>query len=247
MFVVVVSAAAVVGALVLTSFRDGGTPTDTADGAAPGGPLTLPAKVYDTVPDGCDAVSAGLVDWLVPGVDGAGTQESDGSGRESSCTWASFGAKGSRQLAVELRAVAPAPGANATAVAGRILGEEWRADRAGREISAATGLFAPSTLSGSPDGEGTFYDKALIGVGDGAYATYSADKSAHVGEAIVNVRVSNVLITVNHSGGNDGGGSKGGSKDHTPLPEMAAIGGGIAVAKNVIERLHGIPLGDSPS
>jgi hypothetical protein len=232
-FFVLLSAAAVASALVLASFQDTGKQADPADETGLGDPMTVRGKVYDTVPDGCDMVSAALAAKLAPGADRAGTSNADGSGRDSSCTWAKFGASGSRQLTVELRAVAAERGADAAAAADRVLRGEWRADRAGRKAAAARGLPGSSGTPDSPSARGTRYRNALTGVGDVAYVIYNDARADGVGAAIVNVRVSNMLITVNYSG--------------TLLPERVAVTGGVAVAKSVATRLGGTRPGDSPS
>jgi len=211
---VLICAGGVTFVLVNSTLRGGGTAAKVAGEARStnGGrePLTVSGKVYDTVPDACAIVSSTLARRLAPGADKASTDETD-SARESACTWAKFGQGQNRQLSVELRAML---GSDAAGQADRVFRAEWRADRTQRGAGAKSASLRDT----------------LSGVGDAGYVTYGVD--AGVGAAIVNVRVTNVLVTVHYSR-NVG--------DDNKSARRAVVDGGLDVAKSVAERLANPP------
>jgi hypothetical protein len=170
----------------------------------------------DTVPAACDTLSASVAAKLAPGADHNATV-ADQSDQHSECDWGLYRADRSRQLSVELRAVSGGGGTSPTATAIRTFSDEWRSDRAGRDLAGGT------RVRDSHD---------VGGVGEQAYAVYSVDYTDRIGAAVANVRLANVLITVHYSGGDDREGRG------VPLSSRAATDGALQAARDVVAKLE---------
>jgi hypothetical protein len=179
-------------------------------------PMSLPQE-SGTVPDACTVVRAGLANSLVPDADKTNLRSPDTTDTHTDCAWSQYGAARSRQLSVELRAVQPAGGRSATAVARQAFQDEWRADGSGK------GLLPTQHV---------VYRRVLVDLGDEAYVTYSSDRVQGLGEAIVNVRIVNVLVTVHYVGGDVRRSGKG-----VPLPQARTTSAATTVARQVATTL----------
>ena len=115
-------------------------------------------------------------------------------------------------LTVELRAIAGTASQTPTAVAQGTISSERSADESGKSLLAGQELTEKSDLQG---------------VGDEGYLVYSVDKGQGSGEAITNVRLANVLVTIHYSG-SDGG---------DPLSSKDAGDGATEAAKTVLQAL----------
>ncbi|HEX6472575.1 MAG TPA: hypothetical protein VF069_26020 [Streptosporangiaceae bacterium] len=179
-------------------------------------PMSLPQE-SGTVPDACTVVRAGLANSLVPDADRTNLRSPDTTDTHTDCAWSQYGATRSRQLSVELRAVQPAAGRSATAVARQTFQDEWRADGSGK---------------GLPPTQHVVYRRVLVDLGDEAYVTFSSDRAQGLGEAIVNVRIVNVLITVHYVGGDVRRSGKG-----VPLPQAHTTSAAVTVARQAATTL----------
>lgn len=164
------------------------------------------------VPDSCTIVGQGLIDRLAPGSERTQADNYQGNDQQNQCVWGAYTGDNKRQLTIELRAIAGSGGQTPTDAAVRTFTSERAADESGKAL-----------LSGQKLAEKI----RLTGVGDDGYIVYSADDGQGAGEAIGNVRLVNVLITIHYSGSNSG----------DPLPPKAATGGATEVAKAVVETL----------
>jgi hypothetical protein len=171
----------------------------------------------DTVPDACETLSAGIAKTLAPGAEPSGMSQTAQSDQHSECAWSLYGSARSRQLTVELRAVAAADGTSATGVAARTFHGEWQSDRDGKDL-ADTAKVQDS--------------RGVSGVGEQAYVVYTVDGNDEIGEAVANARLANVLVTVHYSGGDD--------RDAvgTPIPSGTATDGALSAARNIISKLE---------
>ena len=165
------------------------------------------------VPDACLLLNDAVAGNLVPQADRNQADTFTATDAHNQCVWSRFGDRQRRQLTVELRAVAAANGRSATDVASDTLARERRADESGQGLAPGQRLTAKRTVRD---------------VGDAAYATYSEGLGR--GEAIVNVRTVNILVTVHYAGG-DGAA--------TPLSPARAINGAIKAAKETVGALGG--------
>ncbi|WP_433329273.1 hypothetical protein [Spirillospora sp. CA-294931] len=165
------------------------------------------------VPDACELLSRQVADKLAPGADRTQADNYQSSDRQNQCVWGAYTGDRKRQLTVELRAVAAAAGQSAAGTASRTFQTERAADESGKALVSGQELTEKTRLSG---------------VGEEGYAVYSLDEGQSSGEAVANVRVTNVLVTVHYSGGD---------KD-TPLAATAAMDGAVEAAKSVIEALN---------
>lgn len=165
------------------------------------------------VPDACLLLNDAVAGDLVPQADRNQTDTFTATDAHNECVWSRFGDRQRRQLTVELRAVAGSNGRSATDVANDTLATERKADESGEGLAPGQRLTAKRTVRG---------------VGDAAYATYSQSRGR--GEAIVNARTVNILITVHYSGG-DGA--------VTPLSSAQAVNGAIRAAKETVSALGG--------
>jgi hypothetical protein len=156
---------------------------------------------FDVVPDACALIDKPLSDKLVPGGEEAPSAVFSDD-RESKCGWGSYVKDDSRELTVELRAdTGNSPIDNAKTR----YAKEWEADRSGSTLQKGQTLRHKAEV---PD------------IGDQAYELYLGAKAAS--EAVVNVQVGNVLITVRYSGR---------SGVDKPLTQNAALEGARNVAK----------------
>ncbi|MGH3243267.1 MAG: hypothetical protein ACRDNL_23010 [Spirillospora sp.] len=194
---------------------DGGRKSDdggrvVGSGATESAPMTNGERT--TVPDSCTIIAQPLVDRLAPGAERTEADSYQGDDQQNQCVWGAYAGDARRQLTIELRAV-PGTGAQTPTQAARgKFGSERAADESGK------GLLAGQELA----------DKVrLTDVGDDGYVVYSVDDGQGSGEAIGNVRVGNVLITIHYSGSDDG----------DPLSSESATGGAVEVAKAVIQKL----------
>jgi hypothetical protein len=154
-------------------------------GAVPRSPMSLPAE-RGAVPDACTVVRAATANALVPDADRTNLRSPDTTDRHTDCAWSAVGGARSRQLTVELRALPAAGGRSGTVVAGQTFQAEWKADGAGKGLLSTQHVVSR---------------RVLVDLGDEAYVTYSSDKVQGLGEAIVNVRIVNILVTVRYAGG----------------------------------------------
>jgi hypothetical protein len=170
----------------------------------------------DAVPSACDTLSASIAGRLAPGADRSATVATR-SDRHSECAWSLFGSDRSRQLDVELRAVPGNGGTSPTGAAIRTFDDEWRSDRDGRDLA---------------DGAKVRDSREVTGVGERAYVVSRVDSKAGIGEAVANVRLANVLITVHYSGG-----------DHLdahgrPLASGRVRDGALLAARDIVSKLE---------
>jgi hypothetical protein len=192
---------------------------DGAEGSAAAvqnSPMSLPAE-RDTVPDACTVVRAALANSLVPQADRTNLRSPDTTDTHTDCAWSAVGGLRSRQLTVELRALQPAGGRSATVVARQTFQSEQRADEAGKGLLPTQHVVSRNVI---------------VDLGDEAYVTYSSDKVQGVGEAIVNVRIVNVLVTVRYAGGDVTRIGKG-----RPLTQVRTMNSATTVARQAVTAL----------
>jgi hypothetical protein len=170
----------------------------------------------DAVPNACDTVSTSVADKLAPGADRSNTVANQ-SDQHSECSWGLYRSAHSRQLNVELRAITGADGASATDTAVNTFTSEWHSDRNGEDLA---------------DSAKVHDSRGISGVGEQAYVVYTVDNTDGVGEAIANVRLANVLITVHYSGGDDRA-AKG-----VPLSSKDASDGALLAARDIVAKLE---------
>lgn len=179
-------------------------------------PMSLPTE-RTAVPDSCGVVRPALTRALVPHADKTNLRSPDTTDRHTECAWARYDQNRSRQLTVELRATQPANGASATVAARQAFQAEWRADSSGKGLAAT---------------QRVKYRHVIVDLGDEAYVTYNVDNVQGVGEAVVNVRIVNVLVTVHYVGGDVRGNGKG-----VALSQQATTKGATAAAKQAVNSL----------
>ncbi|WP_131732697.1 hypothetical protein [Actinomadura formosensis] len=165
------------------------------------------------VPDSCTIVGQGLIDRLAPGSERTQADNYQGNDQQNQCVWGAYTGDNKRQLTIELRTIAGSGGQTPTGTAVKTFMAERAADESGKAL-----------LSGQKLTEKI----RLTGVGDDGYIVYSVDDKQGAGEAVGNVRLVNVLITIHYSGSNSG----------DPLSSKAATGGATEVAKAVVEALN---------
>ncbi|MFC6884308.1 MULTISPECIES: hypothetical protein [Actinomadura] len=206
-----------VGACVLAAFAimsgvgaSGGRGSgQVVGGAAESSPMSKAER--SMVPDACE-VADKLAAKLAPGAERNVGDNYQGNDRQSQCVWGAYSSDRRRQLTVELRAVAGAAQQSPTDAARRSFENERRDDESGKAL-----------LSGQE-----LTDKTrLTDLGDEGYAVYSVDKGQGSGEAVANVRVVNVLVTVHYSGANDS----------DPLSANEATDGAVEAARGVVKAL----------
>lgn len=184
--------------------------------AAENSPMdSLQGSERDAVPSACDTLTPSVADRLAPGADRSATVANE-SDQHSECSWSLYGAR-SRQLNVELRVIDGGAGVSATTDATRTFAAEWTSDRAGKDLADS------ATVRDS---------RGVSGVGEQAYVVYTVDTGDGIGEAIANVRLANVLVTVHYSGGDqrDAGG--------VPLSSGAATDGALQAARDIVSKLE---------
>jgi hypothetical protein len=208
-----------VAAVVLSRHRssDSALPDSPQRSAAvQNSPMSLPAE-SGTVPDACTVVRASLANSLVPDADKTNMRSPDTTDTHTDCAWSAVGGVRSRQLTVELRAVQAGGGRSATAVARQTFEDERRADDSGKGLLPTQHVVS---------------HRVIVDLGDEAYLTYSTDKVQGLGEAIVNVRIVNVLVTVRYAGGDVPNTGK-----TRPLPKERTAGSATAVARQTVTAL----------
>ncbi|TMR07132.1 hypothetical protein ETD83_01545 [Actinomadura soli] len=198
---------------VLTGVGASGDPDDgRAVGSAATESAPVPKGERTAVPDSCAIVAQDLVDRLAPGAQRTEADNYQGDEQQNQCVWGAYAGDAKRQLTIELRAVPGTGAQTATDAARARFTSERAADESGKALLAGQKLT----------------DKArLTGVGDDGYVVYSVDDGQGSGEAVGNVRLGNVLITIHYSGSDDG----------EPLSSQNARGGAVDVAKAVIQSL----------
>ncbi|MGP4024726.1 hypothetical protein [Actinomadura sp. 3N407] len=165
------------------------------------------------VPDSCTIVGQALIDRLAPNSERNEADNYQSSDRQNQCVWGAYAGDEKRQLTVELRAIAAEGGQTATDTAGATFSSERAADESGKALLPGQELTEKIRLDD---------------VGDDGYVVYSVDDGQGSGEAIGNVRLGNVLITIHYSGSNDG----------DPLSSDDATNGATEVARAVIQALN---------
>ncbi|MEU5883659.1 hypothetical protein [Spirillospora sp. NPDC047279] len=165
------------------------------------------------VPDSCQLVSNELAGRLAPNADRTQADNYRNSDRQNQCVWGAYTGDRKRQLTVELRAIEASGDKSPTDAARASFDGERKADESGKALLA---------------GQELTDKRALSGVGDDGYVVYSVDKGQGSGEAIANVRLGNVLVTIHYSGGNDG----------SPLGGDPAMNGAVDAAKAVVNGLN---------
>ncbi|WP_433142000.1 hypothetical protein ACQPZ8_45145 [Actinomadura nitritigenes] len=164
------------------------------------------------VPDSCSVVGSDLINRLAPGAEQNPADNYQNNEQQNGCVWGAYAGDNKRQLTVELRAIAGTASQTPTAVAQGTISSERGADESGKSLLAGQELTEKSDLKG---------------VGDEGYLVYSVDKGQGSGEAITNVRLANVLVTIHYSG-SDGG---------DPLSSKDAGDGATEAAKTVLQAL----------
>ncbi|MQY07560.1 hypothetical protein [Actinomadura macrotermitis] len=182
-----------------------------AAGAAGTGPTAQSERT--SVPDACDTLPAAVAGRLAPNADRTPADNYQSNDRQNQCVWGAYTGDRKRQLTVEVRALAGTAGRTPTDVAHRSFESERGADESGKALLSGQEL----TSKSRPDD-----------LGDEGYVIYSVDKGAGAGEAIANVRVVNVLVTVHYSGGNDG----------DPLSSDEATKGAVEAARSMVDALN---------
>ncbi|WP_103937883.1 hypothetical protein [Thermomonospora echinospora] len=164
------------------------------------------------VPDACQTVSDDLAAELAPDADRTQSDTYQASDRQNQCVWGAYTGKHKRVLTVELRAIAGTGGRTGADTAGQTFQTEREADESGKSLLAGHKLTEKRDVQD---------------VGDEAYVIYAVDSAQDSGEAIVNARLGNVLVTVHYSGTDDG----------KELGADPAIDGATDVAKEAITAL----------
>jgi hypothetical protein len=164
------------------------------------------------VPDSCSVVGSDLINRLAPGAEQNPADNYQNNEQQNGCVWGAYAGDNKRQLTVELRAIAGTASQTPTAVAQGTISSERSADESGKSLLAGQELTEKSDLKG---------------VGDEGYLVYSVDKGQGSGEAITNVRLANVLVTIHYSGSDRGG----------PLSSKDAGDGATEAAKTVLQAL----------
>jgi hypothetical protein len=217
---ILVGVVAGVGACVLAAFAilsgvGAGEERDAGQVVGSGSSETSPTSKAERslVPDACELLTKDVADRLAPNADRTPADNYQSSDRQNQCVWGAYTGDRKRQLTVELRALEGAGGRTPTDTAAGTFQTERKADESGKALLAGQELT----------------DKApLEGVGNEGYVVYSVDEGQGSGEAIANVRVANVLVTIHYSGGNDG----------KPLGSADAMNGATEAAKSVVEALN---------
>jgi hypothetical protein len=187
-----------------------GTGQAVGSGAADSSPTASGERTE--VPDSCSVVGGDLINRLAPGAEQNPADNYQNNEQQNGCVWGAYAGDNKRQLTVELRAIAGTASQTPTAVAQSTIASERSADESGKSLLAGQELTEKS---------------ALQGVGDEGYLVYSVDKGQGSGEAITNVRLANVLVTIHYSG-SDGG---------DPLSSKDAGDGATEAAKTVLQAL----------
>ncbi|NKZ07134.1 hypothetical protein [Actinomadura latina] len=199
----------ILGGVGASGDKDGGD--IVGSGAAESSPTAKGER--SVVPDSCTIVGQDLIDRLAPGSERTQADSYQSSERQNQCVWGAYAGDTKRQLTVELRAIAGNADQTPTDAATRTFTSERTADESGKALL--------------PDQKLT-EKLRLENVGDDGYIVYSVDDKQGAGEAVGNVRLANILVTIHYSGSNDG----------DPLSSKSANGGATDVAKAVIQALN---------
>jgi hypothetical protein len=165
-------------------------------------------SLVDVVVDACDAGVA-VAAKLVPGGDQI-SNDAASTDNDSSCQWGKYEQAKPRALTISIRSI---QGANPVELAKTQYNQEWTADKAGKSLSPGQQLRSKDSIPN---------------LGEQAYALYFTQSD--LAEGIVNVQISNVIITV-HYGGGQGRGKAIMSRDE-------AVGGAVEAAKATIAALE---------
>ncbi|GAA1811205.1 hypothetical protein [Actinomadura chokoriensis] len=207
--VCVLAVVVILGGVGASGDKDGGD--IVGSGAAESSPTAKGERAL--VPDSCTIVGQDLIDRLAPGSERTQADNYQSNERQNQCVWGAYAGDTKRQLTVELRAIAGSADETPTSTATRTFTSERSADESGKALLPGQKLT----------------DKIrLKDVGDDGYIVYSVDGKQGAGEAVGNVRLANVLITIHYSGSNDG----------DPLSSKDATDGTTEVAKAVVEALN---------
>ncbi|MEU5989725.1 hypothetical protein ABZ806_12195 [Spirillospora sp. NPDC047418] len=207
--VCVLAVVVILGGVGASGDKDGGD--IVGSGAAESSPTAKGERAL--VPDSCTIVAQALVDRLAPGSERTQADNYQSNERQNQCVWGAYAGETKRQLTVELRAIAGSSTETPTDTATATFTSERTADESGKALLPGQKLT----------------DKIrLKDVGDDGYIVYSVDGKQGAGEAVGNVRLVNVLITIHYSGSDDG----------DPLSSKAATDGTTEVAKAVVEVLN---------
>ncbi len=218
--VIVGGAVAGIGACVLAAFvvlsgvgasGEKGSGQVVGSGASESSPTAKGERA--AVPDSCTIVGDDLINKLAPDSERNVADNYQGDDQQNQCVWGAYAGDRKRQLTIELRAIAGGADQTPTDAARKTFTTERTADESGKALLAGQEL----------------KDKIrLEGVGDEGYIVYSVDDKQGSGEAVGNVRLGNVLVTIHYSGSNKGG----------PLASRDATGGATEVAKAVVTALN---------
>lgn len=207
--VCVLAVAVILSGVGASDDKDGGQVVGS--GAAESSPTAKGERAL--VPDSCTIVGQDLIDRLAPGSERTQADNYQSNERQNQCVWGAYAGDTKRQLTLELRAIEGSAEQTPTDAATKTFTTERSADESGKALLPGQKLT----------------DKIrLDGVGDDGYIVYSVDGKQGAGEAVGNVRVANVLITIHYSGSDDG----------DPLSSESATGGATDVAKAVIQALN---------
>ncbi|TDD63609.1 hypothetical protein E1293_42875 [Actinomadura darangshiensis] len=213
-------AIAVVGVCVLAAFvilsgvggsGDKGTGQVVGSGATESSPMSKGERA--SVPDSCTILGEDLIARLAPDSERNEADNYQGDDQQNQCVWGAYAGEKKRQLTLELRAIAGGADQSPTAAARKTFTDERTADESGKALLAGQKLTDKLRLNG---------------VGDEGYIVYSVDGKQGSGEAIGNVRLGNVLVTIHYSGSDDG----------DPLSSKNATGGATEIAKTAVAALN---------
>lgn len=171
------------------------------------------SREFSIVPDSCTLITNDQATQLVDSFQQNPSTATDND-QHSQCVWTNFAAGAGRQLTVELRAIPASGGKSASATAHGIFVSE----QAGDSSNGASPLDTSQTVAAH---------QPLSGFGAEAYLTYTSDTTQGFGEAWVNLRSGNLLVTVRY-GGNAGG---------APLDQQKSTEGAEQAAQHVLEAL----------
>ncbi|MCP9969835.1 hypothetical protein LUX57_35450 [Actinomadura madurae] len=218
--VIVGGAIAGIGACVLAAFvilsgvgasGEKGSGQVVGSGASESSPTAKGERA--AVPDSCTIVGDDLINKLAPDSERNVADNYQGDDQQNQCVWGAYAGDRKRQLTIELRAIA----------------RRCRPDPDGRGPQDVHHRADRRRVRQGAAGRQELKDKIrLEGVGDEGYIVYSVDDKQGSGEAVGNVRLGNVLVTIHYSGSNKG----------DPLASRDATGGATEVAKAVVTALN---------
>ncbi|MFG2002662.1 hypothetical protein ACGFNU_26235 [Spirillospora sp. NPDC048911] len=206
----VLAAVAIVSGLGVGAREQSGGEVSNS-GASDSTPMTKGER--SLVPDACELIGDELAGRLAPKADRTQADNYQSNDRQNQCVWGAYLGDRKRQLTVELRAIAATGVQGPTDAARASFEDERKADESGKALLATQELTEK---------------RRLTDVGDDGYVVYSRNDNQGSGEAIANVRVVNVLVTVHYSGSNKG----------SPLSASNAIDGALEAAKSAVTGLN---------